>query len=101
MKNTATQITAKATFDFFLIASPCSDIFHLYINLFIKNLQEKKDTQTGVSFDYIPNHKFLLVESKNRKRSFKKNKSSFDIMEEATSTVKNQRRTNKWTGLFN
>ena len=39
----------------------------------------------------------ILVESKKAEANIQKNKSSFDIMEEAISTAKNQRRTNKWT----
>lgn len=62
-----------------------------------KKFAREKNTQTGVSFDYIPNHKFYLWRVKIESVHSKKNKSSFDIMEEATSTVKNQRRTNKWT----
>lgn len=88
---------SESDFWFFLNSlPPCSDIFHLYINLFIKNSQEKKHTN-WCFFRLYTQPQVLLVESKNRKRSFKKNKSSFDIMEEAISTVKNQRRTNKWT----
>lgn len=64
--------------------------------MYKKFAREKKHTN-WCFFRLYTQPQVLLVESKNRKRSFKKNKSSFDIMEEATSTVKNQRRTNKWT----
>ena len=45
---------SESDFWFFLNSlPPCSDIFHLYINLFIKNLQEKKTHTNWCFFSII------------------------------------------------